>query len=53
MAKTAEGRAKLTTAFKLCKPLASEADGMRLALMHLNAFDTMAMGTTERNATHV
>lgn len=44
LAKTPEGRLQLTESFKLCKPLASEADAMRLALMHLNAFDTMAMG---------
>jgi lysosomal Pro-X carboxypeptidase len=44
LAKTEAGRATLTTAFKMCKPLTSEADAMNLALMHLNAFDTMAMG---------
>ena len=42
--KTAAGRRALSDAFQLCKPLSSESDVQKLALMHLNAFDTMAMG---------
>jgi lysosomal Pro-X carboxypeptidase len=40
----APGRATLTAAFGLCQPLRSDADVTNLALMHLNAWDTMAMG---------
>ena len=43
-AATAEGRATLGRAFSLCDPLASAADGERLAATLLNAWDTLAMG---------
>eukprot|EP00656_Telonema_subtile_P017394 TRINITY_DN1932_c0_g1_i2.p1 TRINITY_DN1932_c0_g1~~TRINITY_DN1932_c0_g1_i2.p1 ORF type:complete len:500 (-),score=96.07 TRINITY_DN1932_c0_g1_i2:95-1594(-) len=44
LGKTPAGRAELQDSFKLCKPLESEADVSRLAGMHLNALDSMAMG---------
>jgi len=46
MGKTQSGRSMLANLFKLCgtNPLKTEQDVMRLALMHLNAWDTMAMG---------
>jgi len=43
---TEGGRRQLESLFRLCgnEPLRTEADVMRLALMHLNAWDSMAMG---------
>lgn len=44
--KTAAGRRKLAATFRLCgdDPLKTAEDVNNLALMHLNAWDTMAMG---------
>jgi len=44
--RTDTGRLELARIFRLCgeRPLQEEADVMRLALMHLNAWDTMAIG---------
>lgn len=46
LGKTQSGRQQLTNIFKLCgsEPLQTEQDVMRLALMQLNAWDTMSMG---------
>lgn len=43
---TPEGRGRLTRLFRLCgdEPLQTEADVMNLALMHLFAWNTMAVG---------
>ena len=42
---SAEGLANLSSTFQLCSPLASAADADALAVtLHLNAWDTMAMG---------
>jgi len=46
MGQSGEGRRNLSTIFNLCgdTPLKTTNDVMNLALMHLNAWDTMAMG---------
>jgi len=46
LGKTAAGRRKLAAIFRLCgdEPLKTAQDVTNLALMHLNAWDTMAMG---------
>jgi lysosomal Pro-X carboxypeptidase len=43
-AKTADGLAKLSQVFQLCTPLQNSQDVELLAMLHLNAWDTMAMG---------
>eukprot|EP00747_Dinoflagellata_sp_TGD_P070559 gnl/TRDRNA2_/TRDRNA2_156645_c1_seq1.p1 gnl/TRDRNA2_/TRDRNA2_156645_c1~~gnl/TRDRNA2_/TRDRNA2_156645_c1_seq1.p1 ORF type:complete len:266 (-),score=33.79 gnl/TRDRNA2_/TRDRNA2_156645_c1_seq1:22-819(-) len=46
MGETEEGRQQLAAIFRLCgaDPLKTQGDVRNLALMHLNAWDTMAMG---------
>jgi lysosomal Pro-X carboxypeptidase len=44
LGQTVAGRATLTSAFKLCKPVQTPADVTNLAWMMLFAWDTMAMG---------
>ncbi|EGZ16269.1 hypothetical protein PHYSODRAFT_560767 [Phytophthora sojae] len=44
LAKTEDGRATLSSLFRLCTPLASEEQGEDLAMSVLFAFDTLAMG---------
>lgn len=39
------GLANLSTTFQMCTPLQSLTDAQTLALFHLNAWDTMAMGS--------
>lgn len=43
-AKSAAGRAQLSSVFRLCAPLSTEDDGERLAGVLLNFWDTLAMG---------
>lgn len=44
LGKTDGGRQQLTSIFRLCEPLLTLEDVRNLALMHLNAWDTMSMG---------
>ena len=53
---TPAGRAKLSSTFQLCSPLESTNDVDQMAVtLHLNAWDTMAMGNyvSETPGTHV
>jgi lysosomal Pro-X carboxypeptidase len=43
-AQTVEGRARLSTAFRTCSPLASADDGLALAFWVRGGFDGMSMG---------
>ena len=42
---TPDGLTNLSTTFQMCTPLQSMTDVQTLALFHLNAWDTMAMGS--------
>ncbi|TMW56748.1 hypothetical protein Poli38472_006758 [Pythium oligandrum] len=44
LAKTEEGRQKLSSIFRLCEPLSKEEEGEAVAMAVLYAFDTLAMG---------